>query len=285
MLALLRVILLVALAQSADAAPLSAADDPRLGDLSVISIATHNYYPYYVNGEGMMSEIYLEAFEHQGISVEVKEYSVARGITEMMLHNVDAFSPGLLFIQDQQMQELVVSVPTFKIFYGWVYRGENHPDTMTDFAGTTLVTPAPIQSPTPYDRVILEKGVKQVMIDNPDRQIQMVMSGRATFASSSLLTAWIKLRELASGAIDDYGFLRFAPLDCTLTFSKTNPRTAYLKAEFEKGFNKVVEDGTYLKILQRFWGEGNVPWQVLPESIKHLGTLHFDPEKIPLPSQ
>ena len=105
-----------------------------------VTIAVHRYYPYYVDGKGMGADIYRAAFATQGIRVVLREYPIMRGVSKMLNHHVDGFSPGTLFIHDQQSLARVTAVPSFIINAGWLYKGTNNPLEIDNLHGTTLVT-------------------------------------------------------------------------------------------------------------------------------------------------
>ncbi|GAA5317579.1 MAG: hypothetical protein AseanaTS_27840 [Candidatus Pelagadaptatus aseana] len=249
--------------------------------MSSVSLATFNYYPYQHHGEGMMIELYREALAMQNIRLDVHIYPILRGVAEMLEHKVDAFSPGLFFIDDALAQGQVTVVPTFRIQYGWFYKGDNDPRGRQDLTGTILVTPTPVKSVAPYDQFFHERGAKIETIESPDRLLRMVASERATFASAPLLPGWLMLKKFRPQQLDQFGFAAYGPLMCTLAFSTSNPRTTYLKAQFEQGLQVIIANGSYLQILERYWGKGNVPQEVLPESIRYQGSRHFDVRRLP----
>jgi hypothetical protein len=152
---------------------------------------------------------------------------------------------------------------------------------MDDFTGSILVTPTPIKSIAPYDRYFQERGARIDTIENPERLLRVVATERATFASAPLLPGWMMLQKADRENLGRYGFAPHGPLMCSLAFSRSNPRTAYLKSAFEKGMQEITDNGDFYKVLEGYWGEDNVPREVLPESIRHQGTRDFDPERIP----
>jgi hypothetical protein len=105
-------------------------------EITSISLATFDYYPYHRDGGGLMIELYRAAFASQGIALEVHSFPILRGVSAMLEHKVDAFSPGLFFIDEARKQGLLEVVPTFIIQYGWFYKGENDPELW-------MISPAP----------------------------------------------------------------------------------------------------------------------------------------------
>lgn len=244
----------------------------------VIHIAVHRYYPFYVDGVGMGADIFTAAFTTQGIKVVLHELPVLRGVSEMLNHHVDAFSPGTLFIRDKTSLARVTTVSTFIVHVSWLYKGNNNPLEIENMQGTILATPTPVQTPQPYYKPFLARGMRQLTVESPERQVRLVMTERADFAPMSKLTGWHMLVKYSPNNYQNYAFAPvMKPYECNLAFATDNPRSMPLIMAFKRGLKKIMDDGTYLKILEKYWGKENIPKGNLFDELKDKGTDNFNP--------
>lgn len=259
--------------------PIAPAESP-IAEPRTVTIAFHDYIPYYdVNGEGMVTDIYRAAFHTQDINVEMKLFPIRRGIRMMFNHEVDAFTPGLLLITDPKQREAVVSISAFMVNIGWFHYPIDAPnDDKTNFEGKILATVSAKGLHRPYLAPYLEKGLKTMMVDEPYRELQVLLARRVNYAVLTQLSGWSALTK--NDLYEES--LRFTSMAkserSTLTFAKSNPRTEKLAGAFAKGLSTIIENGTYLRILERYWGKDNVPVDALLEPLKPQGTTQFSQE-------
>lgn len=252
----------------------------RIAEAQTIKIAFHNYLPYYdAKGEGMMTDIYRAAFHTQDIKVEMKLFPIRRGIRMMFNHEVDAFTPGLLLISDPKQRQEVVSITAFMANIGWFHYANDRPsDAITRYEGKILATVSARGLHRPYLAPYLEKGLQTMMVDEPYREFQVLLAKRVNYAVLTQLSGW---STLAKNDLYDQNLEFTSMVDSeqsTLAFAKSNPRTKTLADAFSKGLSIIIENGTYIRILERYWGKNNVPVEVLLEPLKPQGTHDFSPE-------
>lgn len=242
-----------------------------------ITIAYHNYSPYYdLDGIGMVADIYKLAFSRQGIDVVMRPYPIRRGIKKLFDQEVDAFSPGNLFIADKLLQKKLILVPAFIVNIGWLSKSDRDDQFIDDVEGKTLLTPR-----ADFVDVYKKKGLVIKVVETPVRQIAMVMGGRADYSEFTVLAAWTAVYK--NNKFDDEA-VKFTKtigeLVGDLAFLKKNPRAKPLSDAFKLGMQSIINDGSYLAIHERYWGKGNVPKGVLFNELKSYGTDNFDHRKI-----
>lgn len=65
----------------------------------VVVVATHDYNPLYNNqDEGLLAELYREAFKAVNLKVEFRAYPIGRGVQYLAIDRVDATSPGRILM-------------------------------------------------------------------------------------------------------------------------------------------------------------------------------------------
>lgn len=55
-----------------------------------------------------------------------------------------------------------------------------------------------------------------------------------------------------------------------LNYWKKDKQTVRAMVVLKKGYQKIINDGTYLKIFENYWGKGNLPVSVQPQEINKL---------------
>jgi ABC-type amino acid transport substrate-binding protein len=247
---------------------------PRLDEAH---IAVHRYYPYYVDGVGIGADIFRAAFATQGIKVVLHEYPIMRGISKMFNHEMDAFSPGTLFVTRKKDQEQLHIIPYMTINVDWFYAGDNSPLTQQDFTGKVLATPTSQDKPQAYYVPYLKRGMRYITVEQPERQVRLLMSGRVDFITLPRLSGFYQLFNNGVEDFNSYGFApMMKPFVINMAFAKDNPRTNILAPAFKQGLQVIIEDGTYLAIHEKYWGKGNVPKSALLESLQSHGVEKLD---------
>jgi polar amino acid transport system substrate-binding protein len=247
---------------------------PRIDE---IHIAVHRYYPYYVDGVGISADLFRAAFATQGIQVVLHEFPIMRGISKMFNHEMDAFSPGTLFISRKKDQEQLHIVPYMTINVDWFYAGNNSPLTQQDFTGKILATPTSQDKPQAYYVPFIKRGMRYITVEQPERQVRLLMSGRVDFITLPRLSGLYQLFNNGVEDFDAYGFASMMnPFAINMAFAKDNPRADILVPAFRQGLQIIIENGTYLTIHEKYWGKGNVPRSVLFESLQSYGVDKLD---------
>jgi polar amino acid transport system substrate-binding protein len=114
--------------------------------------------------------------------------------------------------------------------------------------------------------VLQKAGATVDIADDKDLLMKKLVAGRYDIAVIADLTGLYSLQTL--NKIDDFGYepLYSSPLD--LMFSKANPGSVDLKAKYNSGLAKIKADGTFMKILRKYYPNGQVNKDALPKDMR-----------------
>lgn len=241
-----------------------------------ITIAVHDYAPYYDHeAKGFLSKIYTEAFKNQGITAKYRVLPIERGVIYFFSNDVDAHSPGNIFFNPEQMKK-ADCVKTFKIMATWhYYKPLQKPITFT-----TLDDMKPyrlgIILKSPYKPMYEKHGLNIFEVQRPAQLVKKVHEGRDHFFEATFFSGLVLIKKIYPDEWKAFDYISWDVSDGSLAFLKNNKRAQYFKKKFEKGFTLVKQNGTYIDILESYWGKGNIPRDLLPDDLKSFGTDTFD---------
>ncbi|MBU0992017.1 MAG: transporter substrate-binding domain-containing protein [Proteobacteria bacterium] len=240
-------------------------------------IAVHDYAPYYNNeGKGMMIDVYQAACDAAGIGVSFQVLPIKRAITYLFENKIDAFSPGHIFMSPEQVEQ-VSMVKTFNVVGVFTYlnpgKTKNVTNTISDLKGKKLA----IVVNSPLLPIYQQNGLTYDEIQTPELLTKMLFAGRVEFAEGTLLTGLSLTNQLFKDRLKELDFLVITPIECSLAFNKANPRTQNLLQQFTKGFETIKKNGTYIKILESYWGKNNIQKEALPADLVQFGTDKTSP--------
>ena len=116
--------------------------------------------------------------------------------------------------------------------------------------------------------VLGKAGVDIDQTPNMSQLIRKLVAGREDIAVIADLTGLYALKELFPDQVDAYGYevVYSSPID--LVFSKKNPRASDLLNRYNSGIAKIKADGTFMKILARYYPKGQVNRSTLPKDMR-----------------
>lgn len=242
-----------------------------------IVIAAHDYAPYYNNqGQGMMVELFRSAGNAVDMDVEVKVLPIKRAIKELLENNVDAFSPGTVFMPPDQAEQCS-NYNTFNVVTIFAYHDPGKTkkivfNAIPDLKGykVGLVVGSPLRP------LFEQSGVPYTEAQSPQQLLKMLHAGRFDFVELTLLSGMLYLNKLYGDQMDDFGYVINFPANCWLSFHNGNPRAASLKPKIIKGFEIIKKNGEYVRIAEKYWGKGNIQKEALPEDLAQFGVEKAD---------
>ena len=243
-----------------------------------ITIATHDYPPYYdATGTGMFTEIYQAAFKTEGIGVTIKVFPIKRGVQYLLLNKVDAHSPGQLFFAEAH-QKKITSVPVYKIIASCYHykplqkkTGFTSLESIKDFKLGIIVS-------SPYLPLYEQLRLNTNQVETPAQLVRMAKAGRHEFFESTFLSGLILINGLYPDEMNNFSFFTWDTIEAGLAFLNSSKRSMALKDKFKSGFATINQNGTYIKILESYWGKNNIPVQVLPDTLKQHGISELNME-------
>lgn len=248
---------------------------PLVCSAETITVAVHDYAPYYNHeAKGFLSDIYTESFKSQGITVEYLVLPIERGVIYFFSNKVDAHSPGNIFFNPEQLKQ-ADCVKTFKIMACWHYykplQKRINFTSLDDMRGYRLG----IIYKSPYAPLYRSHQLTIFEVQRPAQLVKKVQAGRDNFFEATLFSGLVMINSIFPKEWDLFDYIAWDVSDGSLAFLKNNTKAQRLKKIFEKGFNQVKQNGTYIEILERYWGKNNIPKDILPDDLMPFGTEHF----------
>lgn len=251
-----------------------------------IIIAVHNYPPYYnQKGQGMMTEIYRAVFGRVGINAVIQTYPIKRGIAFLFENHVDAFSPGHILLtpedQGKAVWENSFIVAMVMIYYKPHMKEPFHYSSLEDLRGKKVA--GLVNSP--YIEEYKKHGVILYPVETPQQMIRMVRRGYVDFYVNTLLSGLIQIKNEFPDEVENFDYFVWDQLECSLAFNRSGPKTDKYLTAFKKGLDQVKKDGTYIRLMEQYWGHGNVPKSVLFKDLHDQGTDRVDVKKFNFPAR
>lgn len=242
-----------------------------------IVIAVHDYIPYYDSqGNGMVSELYRAAGKAAGMKVEIRVLPVKRGIGYLLDNKVDAFSPGHIFMNPDQVKVCsdykAFNVVTIFAYYDPTKTKKVIFNSIADLKGQRvgLIVGSPL-------RVLFDQnGLPYEEVQTPDGLIKMLYAGRFDFIEQTFLNGILLAHGLYGDKIDYFKYVINFPVACGISFHHGNPKADTLRPRFIEGFETIKKNGTYIRILEKYWGKGNIQKEALPEDLARFGVDKTD---------
>lgn len=243
-----------------------------------MTIAVHNYPPFYAaNGQGMMVDIYKAAGRAVGLEVTIKVLPIRRGLKMLFSHEIDAFSPGQIFMSPEQVK-MSSSIPTtFYALVGFAYhnpQGTNRVQltSFEDLRGKKVgfIIGSP-QIPLAKQHGLLFEEKKDAMT-----HLKMLKGGRFDFTEITLLGLLVTSQRLFGTDMKEFDFVKQANIACSVAFSNSTPRSATLQERFAKGMEIIKKNGEYIRIAENYWGKNNIQKDALPDDLVKFGVDNVD---------
>jgi len=244
------------------AGPVSFADN-------TVEILTSEYQPYSgVTGPAMGCELIGTALAREGVTVkwtilpqDRQKILVAAGTNVAM-----AQSP-LVIGQDEKPNFILNENPYFYLSVVAFFPKAKYPSglglkSVSDLKGKVV---GAVRG-TASVGVLQKAGATVDVADDKDQLMKKLAAGRDDIAVIADLTGLYSLQAL--NKVSDYGYepLYASPLD--LIFSKANPGSDDLKKKYNSGLAKIKADGTFMKILAKYYPNGQINKDTLPKDMR-----------------
>lgn len=244
-----------------------------------ITISVHDYMPYYDHeGNGLMVDVYKDAFNRVGVDVDIKVLPIKRALSYLFDNKVDAFSPGHIFMSPDMKENaewensFIVALVMF--YYKPHLKKPIVFNSLDDLKGYKLA----VLVNTSFIPLYKQHNIEYHESQSPQRMLKMAKAGHVDFFVITLLTGMILIHQDYPDESENFDYFVFKQLPCSLAVSKGNPDHKKRLSQFQKGLNEIKSDGTYIQHLEKYWGKGNVPKVVLFSDQESLGVDHIDPK-------
>lgn len=242
-----------------------------------IIISVHDYLPYYnAQGEGLMTEVYKDAYGRFGVDVDIKVLPIKRGLSYLFENKVDAFSPGNIFMSDEMKnnaeweESFIVALVLF--YYKPHLKKPIVYKTLDDLKGYKMA----VLVNTSLIPLYKKHNLEYYESESPQRMLKMAKAGHVDFFVITLLTGMTLINQGYPDEAGNFDYIIFKRLPCSLAVSKGNPNHKRIISQFRQSLNDMKSDGSYIQHLERYWGKGNIPKVVLFQDLEYLGVDHVD---------
>lgn len=245
-----------------------------------ITITGHQYAPYYnQNGEGLLPDIWKTVFAKVGVRVRVEILPIKRGIQMFFQNKYDALSPGKILLPEKK-KAIVTEVKFFNVVPSWIYLENEKTKNFkykdeSSLRGFKLLA---INS-SPYKEIYQQHQLDFQLVETPKQMMKMLKVKRADFIELTFLSGQHMAYQLYKKAPEQLKFRRRDFIEGGLAFKKDNKRSIRLEKLFRKGLALAIKDGSFLKVLESYWGRKNVPKFALPKHLRYLGVKDYSSNK------
>lgn len=237
-----------------------------------MTIAVHDYAPYYNSeGKGMLIDLYQAICDDAGIDVTFKVLPVKRAIEYLFNGNVDAFSPGHIFLTPEQTGQVSI-IKAFKVVGVFIYYDPGKKKnvvfhSVADLKGSKVGV---IQN-SPWLPEYEHFGLPVEQIQTPDLLIKMLRAGRFDYIETTLLAGFSLTNDLFKSEVKDFDFVVHDVIDCSVAFLNSNAKAMALMNKFNASYENIKKNGEYIRILETYWGKNNIQKEALPDDLKAFG--------------
>jgi polar amino acid transport system substrate-binding protein len=236
-----------------------------------IELLTTEYQPFCgAKGDTMWCELINTAFAREGIDIKWTSYPQEREKILVSTGTNIAFLSGTLVVTPEEKSSFIMNespliylnvvafFPKDKYPKGLGLKSEN------DLKGKTVGV---IRGTGSVAKLQKAEAVLDVANDK-DQLIQKLVSGRNDIAVVGDLTGLGTFQEQVPEKAGNYKYelVYNSPID--LIFSQKNPRSIEIKTKYDSGIAKIKADGTYMKILAKYYPKGEVNMSNLPKDMQ-----------------
>jgi polar amino acid transport system substrate-binding protein len=236
-----------------------------------IELLTTEYQPFCgVKGDTMWCELVNTAFAKEGLNIKWTSYPQDREKALVAEGTNVAFLTGTLVVsQDEKPNFLMNENPLIFLNVVAFYSKDKYATglgikTAADLKGKTVGVIRGTGSVS-----VLQKA--EAILDIADDKVLLIkklVAGRYDIAVVGDLTGLGSILEIVPDQVNSYKYelVYNSPID--LVFSKKFPKSTDIKKKYDSGIAKIKADGTYMKILAKYYPKGNINMNILPTDMK-----------------
>jgi len=221
------------------------------------------YFSEKVNGQGMVCELLTAALTSQGYDVSYQFLPLPRLFVSLSEGKVAGIPYGMGSLAAEDQAKVVESKAVYLSEYVLFYKKAKFPKGVefTDLAELKGYTVEVKNGNTPIIDLLTTKGLKIDLGNASDQMFKKLDADRADFMAVPDLGGLDLIRTLNLNE-EDFNYTKF--------ISSSNRTMMFLKADNDKvvsaftaGYSTIMKNGTYKKILEKYYGAGKVPASVL----------------------
>ncbi|PCJ60933.1 MAG: hypothetical protein COA79_07700 [Planctomycetota bacterium] len=244
-----------------------------------VKIGIFKYEPYHINEKsGLLNDLYKALFNSVNIEVEFVMLSPKRAELELLTGKIDMVSAH--FLIQKKNHPLIFKMHIYNVIAALFYFPENHDNKTFNSLKEIKGKKTGIIFNSAFKKIYEKNDISVQEIKDPSSMLEMAILKRIDFFEAAGLSGGYLLKK--SKILKKANFFVFINPDEGPAILKSNKRYEMIKSKLIKGYNKILKNGVYYKVIEKYWGIGNVPKDVLPSKIKIKGIKSPILSKIPL---
>ena len=235
-----------------------------------LTILAMEYPPYESStlpSDGIAGEILDHIFAQMGIEDAFEYQPLKRAVYNIVTGQNHFFVGNLSFFTEEERKNLML-LPFVNIRMVFFYDKTRYAE------GINFDT---LEQLKDYQIGILAGGFEKDMLVNAQLTVHEISSyeglfqtmnaGRIDLCTSLDISGLEMIRRLFPGEEQTFGIIAkpLTSIPAGLILSKNLPNYQEFIAQYQQGFEAIKANGTYLSILEKYYGKGNVPKDVMSE--------------------
>lgn len=228
-----------------------------------INITTIDYPPLMGHKSGLMTDIVEAAFLARSLNVSYKIYPMARIIWSVTDGDSDATIGSIRWFKSGKRARDVLHDQIYQTNMHFFYKKDR-------FVGGLVY--GALEELQKYDigyitggsltSILKNAGIDVQYVDDLEKNAKKLNLDRIDMFGATELGGWTVLEKLYPESLDQFTISDKPVLSISgdIIFPKSKPE---IQREFQKGFQEIQENGTYLQLLRKYYGRGKIPENLL----------------------
>jgi polar amino acid transport system substrate-binding protein len=218
----------------------------------------------------MWCEIISTAFASEGVDVKWTSYPNDRCKLMVSEGTSVAFLTGTLVVGQAEKPNFLMNanpmiyLPVIAIYPKDKYATGLGIKSADDLKGKTVG----VVLGTGSVGVLQKAGATLDIVHDKDLMIKKLVAGRDDIVVIGDLVGLDSLQAQFPDKVDAYKYEQVYTSPIDLVFSAKYPDSAAIKSKFDSGISKIKSDGTFMKILAKYYPKGNVNKGILPKDMQ-----------------
>lgn len=239
-----------------------------------IVISTIEYPPlfqleeYPGGGHGSASDITVAAFKEVGVDVEYKYIPMVRCVYSIVKKENPANLGTINWFKKENQLDLVEGVDLFTVKFQFFYKKSKYPDGVTydNLSDMQKYTIGNVRGSSSTG-VTEKAGLNIDWAADLDQNFKKLNGNRFDFAIAIDSAGWATLKKLFPEKIDEFGVIEkpILTIPLSLIFHKDQKE---LIAKYKDGLGKIVNNGQFMEIMEKYYGKGKVSEDIFSDEIK-----------------
>ncbi len=232
----------------------------------LINIATIDYPPLMGEQEGLMTDIVKEAFSIQEYQVNYTLIPMARIAWSITEGDSDAAIGSIHWLRGKQLLEQVRHKTIYYTGMHLFYRKQQFPEGINyqDLSEINQYKIGYIRSGSML-QVLKKAGIKPQLVKDLATNSRKLKTQRIDMFVATELGGWGAIKKKYPDAVNEFAMMPRPILDILGSGDVIFPlKNKHIQGIFERGLLKLINNGGYRQILEKYYGKGKIPTNLLP---------------------